>query len=58
MHTYASVEQHLAALDACAHEFYAIGGALDRLQQCIDEIGLRMYANVPEWVVQLDAEVE
>ncbi len=53
----AIIENHLNSLESCTHEYYAISEIIDKIQKCIDEISLRMYSNMNEWVDRLDQRV-
>ena len=51
------IEKLLDSLENCVYEFYTISDILNKIQKCVDELSLRMYSNLSEWVFRLDAQV-
>ena len=48
---------HLNELDTCLYDSCTIANILDRIQSCVDDLGMKMYSNLPKWVSWLDQEV-
>jgi hypothetical protein len=51
------IDKLLIQLDICKYDYSVIADIMDRIQKLIDELGLKTFSNLPEWVQRLDNRV-
>ncbi|PIK60017.1 putative cytoplasmic dynein 1 heavy chain 1 [Apostichopus japonicus] len=52
------IDQEVKALDTCDYNSDTFAEILSRIQKLVDDLNLRSYSNLPQWVATLDEEVE
>lgn len=53
-----SIDLELKSLDTCAYKQQAFLDILGKIQKSVDDLSLRLYSNLPQWVLQLDEQIE
>lgn len=51
------IDQEVKALDTCDYNSDTFAEILSRIQKLVDDLNLRSYSNLPQWVATLDEEV-
>ncbi len=52
-----AIDKLLIQLDICKYDYSVIADIMDRIQKLVDELGLKTFSNLPEWVQRLDNRV-
>lgn len=51
------IDQEVKSLDTCDYNSDTFAEILSRIQKLVDDLNLRSYSNLPQWVAKLDEEV-
>lgn len=51
------IDVEVRALETCSYSAAIFREILGRIQKAVDNLSLRSYSNLPQWVAQLDEEV-
>ena len=52
------IDLELKALDSCSYKQQAFQDILGKIQKSVDDLSLRLYSNLAQWVQQLDEQIE
>ena len=48
------IDMEVKALDTCAYSFTTFNEVLSKIQKHVDDLSLRQYSNLSQWVQRLD----
>lgn len=52
------IEGYLNTLTKCEYDYRLFSEIIEKIQKCVDELSLRMYSNISNWVVCLNRKVK